>query len=56
MTTVLIAVLVVALIATTIAAARRLVGADGGPRSEPMPRTTEEWHPRLPSHPYVTGH
>ncbi|HSI92993.1 MAG TPA: hypothetical protein VK925_05800 [Jiangellaceae bacterium] len=56
MTSVLIAALLVVLIAVAIGAVRRLLDTDGGPRTEPMPRAAEDWHPRLPSHPYVTGH
>lgn len=55
MTAFLLAALLAALIATAIAVVRWLVD-DGGPRSEPMPRTAENWHPRLPSHAYVTDH
>jgi hypothetical protein len=56
MTSVLISALLVVLIAVAIGTVRRLLDADGGPRSAPMPRAVEDWHPRLPSHPYVTGH
>jgi hypothetical protein len=56
MTAYLIALLLVAAVVATIAVARRLTDADGGPRPEPPPRPEEEWFPGLPSHPYATNH
>ncbi len=56
MTAYLIALLIVAAVAVAIAVAHRVIDSDGGPRTEPPPRTDEQWFPGLPSHPYATNH
>jgi hypothetical protein len=56
MTSMLIALLLLGLVAAAITVARQLTDNDGGPRHRPMEPMADHWHPSLPSHPYRTQH